>query len=393
MDKLSKDKILILSAYTFGDGHKQVANAIKEAINMEFTNIEPVIIDIMTLTHPYAKNLSGLFYKLVIKNFPSIYSYLYKKTRLKSSFSEKIKLPLLFGMHSLLNVIHLTKPVAIVCTHPFAAGIVSNLKERRNIDIPNITIITDYTNHSYWTYPYTDVYIVPSNQIRIQLMELGIEHKKIYATGIPIRRRFDKMYSREALALKYGLDPTIFTLLIMGGGDGFIGREISLIASHCNTIQVIIVCGRNKRLEKILKIRYKSFHPQPIVIGYCENIEELMAISDLIISKPGGVTTSEALAMNLPLIIYKPLPGQEEDNKNYLLHAELAFFAQNQQDLLKQVLEISKNADVLLEMKQKYQCLPNKSSTIKALNIILLEINRSKIISLLITAATMKMVL
>lgn len=396
MDKQPKDKILILSAYAFGDGHKQVAIAIREAVNIELTNIEPIILDIMKLMHPYANTLNSFFYKKSIKNFPSFYRYMYRKTHEKSVFSEKLRTLLSFGMYSLLEVVQSTQPTLIVSTYPFAAGIVSKLKELRYINIPIITVITDYTNHSYWIYPYTDQYIVASKQIRTQLLELGIENNKINDTGIPIRKRFVETHSREALALKYGLDSTKFTLLIMGGGDGFIGKELSSIASHCNAIQIIIVCGRNKKLEKHLKMKLKSFHSQVLVRGYCENIEELMAISDLMISKPGGVTTSEALAMNLPLFIYKPLPGQEEDNKNYLVQSGLAFFAQDEQELLQKVLEISGNTDTLLEMKQKYKCLHMKSSTLKVLNIIRLEINRSRVMpilkAILITVATMRIV-
>ena len=309
MNDNKKDKILILSA-TFGDGHKQVAKAISEAVEYTLPNASPITLDIMEWIHPYLYPVSLFVYKRGIKRFPQVYSYFYKKTRVKNSFSTKLNSLFTFGLQTVLEVIQRIKPQVVVSTYPFAAGIISKLKEQGLINIPAVTIITDYTDHSYWIHPYTDLYIVGSNQVRDRLISLGIEDDKIKNTGIPVRQRFIQSQPRELLLEKYGMSSNKFTVLIMGGGDGFIGKGRSTfraLESVSQTMQLIIVCGRNKKLKKQLELELKDYKHDVLLLGFCENIQELMAISDLMITKPGGVTTSEALAMGLPLLIYHPL--------------------------------------------------------------------------------------
>ena len=189
MNYREKDKILILSA-TFGDGHKQVANAISEAVNDTLTDATPIIIDIMEWIHPYSYPISHYLYKSGIKKFPQLYSFLYKKTRVKNSFSIRLNSLFLIGMHSMFTILQELKPRVVVSTYPFAAGIISKLKEKGLIDIPTVTIITDYTDHSYWIHPYTDLYVVGSIQMRDRLILLGVDKFKINHTGIPVRKRF-----------------------------------------------------------------------------------------------------------------------------------------------------------------------------------------------------------
>lgn len=373
MNFKDKDKILILSA-TYGDGHKQVAKAISEAVDYTLPDAEPIIVDIMEWIHPYLYPISNYVYKRSLKKFPQLYSYIYKKTREKSSFSIKLNALFSLGMRSLLEILQELKPSVVVSTYPFAAGIISQLKEQGLVDIPAVTIITDYTDHSYWIHPYTDQYVVGSKQVRDRLIALGIESFKIKYTGIPIRRKFMQHHSREMLAKKYGLDSKKFTILIMGGGDGFFGKGLSTfraLESIATSMQLIIICGRNKKLHKQLEEELKDSKHEILLLGYCENVHELMAISDLMISKPGGVTTSEALAMELPIFIFNPLPGQEEDNANYLLETGLAVLAENDRDLISKIQSVMKDSKLLGFMKQRSRQYQAKTSSIDALDVII----------------------
>ena len=377
MNDNEKDKILILSA-TFGDGHKQVAKAISEAVEYTLPNASPIILDIMEWIHPYLYPVSLFVYKRGIKRFPQVYSYFYKKTRVKNSFSTKLNSLFTFGLQTMLEVIQRIKPRVVVSTYPFAAGIISKLKEQGLINIPAVTIITDYTDHSYWIHPYTDLYIVGSNQVRDRLISLGIEDDKIKNTGIPVRQRFIKSQPRELLLEKYGMRSNKFTVLIMGGGDGFIGKGRSTfraLESVSQTLQLIIVCGRNKKLKKQLELELKDYKHDVLLLGFCENIQELMAISDLMITKPGGVTTSEALAMGLPLLIYHPLPGQEEDNAEFLWKSGLAFLAKTENDLLIKIESILNDSKDLKSMQQMTEPYQTRTSSFDALNVIIQAIN------------------
>jgi len=377
MNDNEKDKILILSA-TFGDGHKQVAKAISEAVEYTLPNASPIILDIMEWIHPYLYPVSLFVYKRGIKRFPQVYSYFYKKTRVKNSFSTKLNSLFTFGLQTMLEVIQRIKPRVVVSTYPFAAGIISKLKEQGLINIPAVTIITDYTDHSYWIHPYTDLYIVGSNQVRDRLISLGIEDDKIKNTGIPVRQKFIESQPRELLLEKYGMNSNKFTLLLMGGGDGFIGKGRSTfraLESVSQTLQLIIVCGRNKKLKKQLELELKDYKHDVLLLGFCENIQELMAISDLMITKPGGVTTSEALAMGLPLLIYHPLPGQEEDNAEFLWKSGLAFLAKTENDLILKIESILNDSRDLKSMQQLTEPYQTRTSSFDALNVIVQALN------------------
>jgi processive 1,2-diacylglycerol beta-glucosyltransferase len=377
MNYREKDKILILSA-TFGDGHKQVANAISEAVDFSLPDVEPIVLDIMHWLHPYLYPVSNYFYKKVIKNFPQMYSYLYRKTRESSPFSGRLNALFSFGMGSMLEILERINPKVVVSTYPFAAGIMSKLKEQGLINVPVVTIITDYTDHSYWLHPCTDQYVVGSEQVKDRLISLGVDPFKIKCTGIPIRQKFINTQPREILASKYDLNSNKFTILVMGGGEGFIGKGISTFHAFetlSTPIQFIIICGRNKKLQKKLEEELRTTKHKVLIMGFCENVNELMAISDLMISKPGGVTTSEALAMELPLLIYNPLPGQEEDNADYLVKSGLAILAEDEIDLIDKIHYMIHDSIPLLSMKLRTKLYQTKTSSFDALDVIIRTAN------------------
>ncbi len=380
MKDKKKDKILILSA-SFGDGHKQVANALRETIRFTMPNVEPIIIDIMELLHPHLFSVSHFVYGRVINKFPQVYSFLYKRTRERNAFSVKLNTFFTLGMGSMLEIIEQIQPSVVVSTYPFAAGIMSKLKEHGLVTTPAVTIITDYTDHSYWIYPFTDQYIVGSKQVKNRLISLGIESYKIKHTGIPVREKFVSTQSREYLAKKYNLKSKRFTLLVMGGGDGFIGKSLSTfqaLEKLSSSIQIIIVCGRNKKLKNQLeKVLSHSKH-NILLLGYSNHVNELMALSDLMISKPGGVTTSEAMAMELPLLIYRPLPGQEEDNASFLVKSGVALLAKNDQDLIGKIESVMKDEKPLHSMKQRSRQYQSKTSSVDALDVIIQTRNHVK---------------
>ena len=381
MFESEKDKILILSA-TFGDGHKQVAKAISEAVDFCTPDLEPITLDVMQWLHPYLYPVSNYFYKKVIKKFPHVYGYFYQKTKERSSFSDKLDTLFSSGMGTMLEIIQMVNPKFLVSTYPFAARIISKLKEQGLIDLPVVTIITDYTNHSYWLHPFTDLYVVGSEQVKNRLIASGVESYKIKCTGIPILQKFVHNQPRELLALKYGLNPNQFTILVMGGGDGFIGKGVSTIHAFERLpapIQFIIICGRNKKLQKRLEAELTSSKHKILLMGYSEDVNELMAISDLLISKPGGVTISEAMAMELPLLIYNPLPGQEEENADYLVNLGLAILAENEKNLIDKIRTIMNDSFRLVSIKQKTKQFQTKTSSIDALDAIIQTANHGRI--------------
>ncbi|MCH6264397.1 MULTISPECIES: MGDG synthase family glycosyltransferase [Neobacillus] len=367
-----KDKILILTG-NYGDGHIKVAQALHEAIAIRYPDLEPVIVDFMEWVHPYSNQVSRFLYLQGVKKFPQLYGFIYQKTRKANTFSKMMKSIFSTGLGRMLALMEEVKPTVVVSTFPLAAAVMSKLKSFGLIDIPNVTAITDHTNHSCWIYPYTDQYIVGSKLVRDSLVGLGVEENRIADTGIPIRQQFSQFIEQEGIFRKYDLDQHLPTVLVMGGGCGMIGdgnSTIQEIDALPNPVQLIIVCGHNDKLRLQLKEKLKNSKHRIHLTGYINYVHELMAISDLMITKPGGVTTFEAIAMELPMLLYKPIPGQEQDNARFLVQAGVAVQAKTDRDLSKHLSKLLSNHDLLQQMSENSKRFHPKESAFASAEVI-----------------------
>jgi processive 1,2-diacylglycerol beta-glucosyltransferase len=318
------DRIVILTG-NYGDGHRQAAHAVRKYLEDRKPNAEVMVVDFMELAHPLTHHVSRYVFIEGLKRFPSVYGYIFNKTREANSWSSLLKKTNRLGAARLLKFLEEVRPTLVVSTFPNAAGAVESLKAYGLTRVPTMTVITDLTVHSLWVYPDTDKYIVGSEDVRDRLIARGVPRYRIDVTGIPVRQEFLKQYDREALSRKHGLSSKLATALIMGGGCGLFGgdlvKQMQLLESLEQEMQFIVVCGSNERLrQQLLDYSQKSKH-RFIVTGYIDYVHEMMAVADLIVTKPGGLTISEAMAMKLPMLLCKPLPGQEEDNARFLMQA------------------------------------------------------------------------
>jgi processive 1,2-diacylglycerol beta-glucosyltransferase len=376
-----RDKILILSS-TFGEGHQQVAHAIHEAIQIRQPTMESVVVDFMAWAHPYLYPVSHYIYMKGIQTFPNIYGYLYQKTRRRNPSLMRLNTLLSLEMERMLKLLREFQPSVVVSTFPYPAAIMSKLKEYGFTTIPAVTVITDYTDHSYWIHPYTDQYIVGSSLVRQGLQHQGIADDKIADTGIPIKPEFSYFHSRETLFVKYGLDPNVPTILVMGGGYGMMGDGLSIfqvLNALSQSIQLLIVCGHNEKLRHQVREEFRHSKHRVHLAGYIDYVYEFMAVSNLIITKPGGITTSEAMAMELPMLLYSPLPGQEQDNARFLVQAGVALQAKNRADLRIKLSNMLNNPKLLANMKENAKRFRAKDSTFAALDVIVRAIHQNSI--------------
>lgn len=218
------------------------------------------------------------------------------------------------------------------------AGVLAQLRSMKALAIPVVTVVTDYAIHSQWIHPGVDLYIVGCQDVCDGLISRGIEMNRIKVTGIPVSPRFELPLEKHSLYQKFDLKTERLTLLVMGGAYGVLGgaKLISkIIAESQAPIQAVIVCGQDEKL-------YKSLDPiiaearNPIRrLGYVRNVEELMTVADMIITKAGGLTVSEALTKRLPIVIYKPIPGQEEANAVFVQKIGAGLVANNSDELEK----------------------------------------------------------
>jgi processive 1,2-diacylglycerol beta-glucosyltransferase len=330
-------KVLILSA-SYGEGHQQAAKAIREALWKEDPAVEVRIVDYLQMVNPILDAFARYCYIQSVRFIPSFYGFLYERTNhIKSTSWIQNRLNQL-GIQELEQYVKAFDPEIVISTFPIPAGVMSVLKERGIIDVPTATVITDHAVHSQWIHPCTDLYFVGSDDVKKQLLQRGIPDEKVYVTGIPIRNIFQKPVDCSELYPKYQLNPDLPIVLVMGGSYGVLKDIIKIceeLFEYPKPIQVIVVCGRNSKLyEQILRKAQHATNPVR-VFGFVQEVYELMAVSDFIVTKAGGLTISESLAMELPMLLYRPIPGQEEQNAKLLVRSGVAVLAHTR----KQVFE------------------------------------------------------
>lgn len=369
------EKILLLSG-PYGEGHKQAAQALLETCRLTRPNADTVIVDFIEWTLPRLHHFSKTVYHRGLQKFPSVYGYLFRHTR-KGAAAKSGRLRW-YGLKRIVRLLEETEPTVVVCTFPLAAAAMSALKMAGMTDIPTVTVITDHTDHNYWLHPGTDRYVVGSEKVRRGLVQSGVPESRVEVTGIPIRPSFcsaTKEADRPALRAKLGLPADKPVMLLMGGGYGMMNEGIVRLmveSAKDASRQVVVVCGHNEKLRGKLEERLQAEVPGHNVrlTGFVGNMEQYMGAADLIVTKPGGLTTSEAIAMRLPMVLYRPLPGQEEDNADYLTGARVAVRAADEEQLTGIVSLLLHRPELLRDMRRNMDRLHMETASFRALEAI-----------------------
>ncbi|MCF6094985.1 hypothetical protein L1765_13545 [Microaerobacter geothermalis] len=328
-------KIIMMTENVAGLGHTKAAESLAMALAKVDTNVECRIIPMMNLVHPHVEKVSREAYYLMIKHVPRLWGILYDNEQWLS-FMFKNKLAKLWKS-KLEKFFQDEKPDLVVATHAFCLGAASLL--RREGIIPSLgAVITDYGFNGFWVYPDIDFYIVPHEDIKEYVRKkFGISGERIWPTGIPIHPDFSEFVQthKEELRKKMDLEPKLITILLTGGGWGF--GPMEEILQHLLTIptplQILVITGNNTKLYQRLS-KIQSDHHHIRVFGYISSLIHVMAVCDLIITKPGGLTTAEALALNIPLFIHESIYGQESRNASFLLERGLAHSFNTPKDLV-----------------------------------------------------------
>lgn len=347
-------KILILSATT-GGGHMSAANALKEYIMSVDSTAEINIIDTIQAVSPTLnKAVTGGYVYLATKT-PKMYGGFYKIADKDTSLNKAVTMATTQVGKKLLPIIEKYSPDIIITTHSFSSEMASTLKGEGDIDIPIISIITDFAPHKTYINENVDAYIVSSEEMVENMVERGVPIENIYPFGIPVKQEFYNEIQHREILIEEGLDPDLKTVLIMAGSFG-VTDVLKIYHNIVNAepdFQIILITGRNEKLYETFD-RYlsktilqnalieeanseqghlfktvkkpkklKPFKPTKLLY-FTEDIPKYMHVSDLIVTKPGGLTVSEAIASNLPIAAYKPIPGQEEQNVEFLTSKNMA---------------------------------------------------------------------
>ena len=313
-------RVLILSA-SAGTGHVRCGDALEKAFAAE-PRIERVAHeDALRFTNKLFRDFYSKLYVQLIRDAPSILGWVYRATDEPwKGETARVQLDRL-NTRPLVKFIREFAPDAVVCTHFMPAGIIGHLIERSDLQTHLSIVVTDLDCHAMWLSSVFHRYFVAIEETKVHLEAIGLPAERVSVTGIPIDAAFSAPVDAAEVRQRLGLRADRPTLLLSAGALGFGPTEVVVkrLLELPPEIQTIVICGRSEELQTRIRELTAEAVGRFAVLGYSEQMPELMRSANLFIGKPGGLTTSEALACGLPMCVVSPIPGQEERNSDHLL--------------------------------------------------------------------------
>lgn len=361
-------KVLFLSN-TAGQGHNSTAKALFDMLSGY--GVECRILDTYAYVSKALEKAIANGYIMATAFAPATYGRFYR------AFEKKRKNESINSLTNVANSImaaklakflkHEFQPDVIVCTHVFSAQVMNLLKIREKLNTPVIGIVTDYTIHPFWQdCGHIDYIVTASELLTRQAVNKGIDSKKILPFGIPVHPKFSKKMDIREARRKLKIEQDKFTVLLMSGSMGYgnLAKQLEQIDRVENDFQVLAVCGNNAHAKE--KIEAMKTKKKVFCYGFVGNVEVMMSAADCIITKPGGLTSSEALAKNLPIVMMNPIPGQEERNVEFMLNNGLAVHVTKTYPLDEALYQLFMYPEKLENMRRNIELIgkPNASETL-----------------------------
>ena len=363
-------KVLIFYA-AYGGGHLSAAKSIQTHIEANYPDIETELVDCIKYINKPIEKVTTAAYREMAKKAPWVWGKIYDKSQ-KGALAHISSRSNAFMAIKLLRLLREKNPDLIISAHPFSSQMCSYLKRKGKITAKLATVMTDFAPHDQWLVgkEYTDYFFVANDKMKDYLINQDIPEQIIYVTGIPLSSRFLEHYNNEEILNYFGLTPGKQTILLFGGGEFGLGKNQTLDVLKClvndfEDIQVIAIAGKNEKMKQHFEEIVKEANKEDSikVLPFTDKVPELMSISNLVITKPGGLTITESLASELPIIVINPIPGQEEENAEFLEEKGVAVWIRKH-DNPKTILQILlSNTEKLEQMKQNTHLLANKNST------------------------------
>ena len=360
-------KILIVSVRA-GAGHLKAAEAVEAAFSKYQPTMEVKNVDLLDYSKDLIKYLYGKMYLDVVKALPELYAYSYKHYKSSKKFIKPRFLIDKFNFSDFFQIVEAFDPDIVVATHFISEAVLENYRRKRKKKFRIAVTLTDYEFHPVWLVSNVDLYFTATEEVKNSLLFYGIPPEKIIPSGIPIHPKFSEERDREELLSRYGLNPQSPVILISAGSFGVtaLSEVIADFVAIKDEFQVMVVCGNNVGLRKDLEMKQKSEPRLKRVFGFVDFMDELMASSDLLITKPGGITVSEAMAMGVPMIFIEPIPGQEEANADYMVEQGAGVKARNLPVLLYKLALLVRNPAMRTNMSRRAKAIsrPDAAKTV-----------------------------
>jgi processive 1,2-diacylglycerol beta-glucosyltransferase len=362
-----KSRALIFYISRFS-GHYHAAVAVEKGLFQLNEDAEIKKINTFEYTNPILGRVINKAYIEVIKKKPEIWGNIYDNPDVLEKIKKARATLHKFNMTKIKKLITKFTPDVAICTQAFPAGMIADYKRVTGIYLPLISVLTDHAPHSYWLFDEVDHFVVPARETGDVLIKKGIPARKIKVYGIPVDPKFARKNDVSWMKQDLGLTGSGPIILIMGGNQGLGAMEEvvkSLLKDKDHKYQLIIVAGSNKSLYYRLT-RLAEIIPERnmAVLPYVDNIDELMDLSDAIVTKAGGMTTSEALIKNLPVFVVSPIPGQEKFNSEYLVNKGVAIEIEDLESVHDKINQLFDDREFLCVMKEKIKEIARPDSAL-----------------------------
>ena len=350
-------KILIVYA-TAGIGHKKASIAVKKAYEeMNLPGAEVTMIDALDYTNDFFKWSYLQAYLTMVNKLPTFWGlsyYLTDNPFVDLFVSGLRRLNNWANSKKLVKLILDMKPDVVISTHFFASEVIADMKKKGVTNTRLVTVITDFRVHAWWIAEGTDYYVVASDDVKRELEHRKIDASIIRVMGIPVEPILSKQLDRKKIFSATGLKDDMFTILVIGGGFGVgpIEGIVKVMGQVKKNIQGVVVCGRNEELVKTIERLRDELKLNIKVTGFIDNVYDYMEVSDILISKSGGITVSESLAKDIPMVVISPIIGQETANCNFLVRNKAAVKVGGLDDLKPALEGLMSNPAAVYDMKE-----------------------------------------
>ena len=364
-------KVLILYG-AYGGGHLSAAKTICKHLETKYHDqVEVTLVDCIEYINKYVNKVSTEAYKELAKKAPWVWKHIYKSARHGpvSHISTTTNKLMSYKLYTLINE---ERPDLIISTHPFSTQMCVILKEKGKIDCKLATVLTDYHIHDQWLVlsKYNDYFFVSNEQMKNAMIAEGIHDQKIYVSGIPISDKFLIDYDKNEIHKHFELNPDRKTVLFFAGGEFGLGRNTTVIVLKAlirlfKDLQIVAISGKNKKMNRKFQdlIELTNSSDRVKLFEYTDKVPELMNISSAVITKAGGLTITECLASNLPIIIINPIPGQEEENAEFLEKNNVGVWIKKGDSIARTLKNLSRNPEKLSIMIENSKLLAKPNAT------------------------------
>lgn len=371
-------KVMIFYA-SYGGGHLSAAKSIKEHIEKNYTDTVVDMVDCMKYINKTVEKLTTGAYREMAKKAPKLWGKVYSSSKkgIISKFSTSSNKLMASKLNKLLQEFN---PDLVISTHPFSSQMVSYLKKKQKLNCALATVLTDFAMHKQWLigHEYTQYFFVSNEAMKQDMINYGVLADKIYVTGIPMSNRFFETFDTTSVYKNFNLNPEKKVILFFGGGEFGLGKEktvqvLKAIIEKAPDFQVVAVSGKNEKMKEAFEELVSSLHAQDRVriLGFTNKVPDLMSVACAVVSKPGGLTTTESLSCNLPMLVINPIPGQEEENAEFLEKNHVGIWLKKNDNPEEIVFSFFHSSKSLEDMSNHAKLLSHKNSTAEICKIVL----------------------